>query len=387
MSQITPEENLQLLEAKIITKINEIKNQPELMSSQVYSLFLTLSNGYTEIHRYIHNKKSLYGNNINLLFPIYETILQKIEIIQNNDSKELKHLLDTATQEGHYYEFYVYDMLFSISYEKRKNLTNFEFDTIYQELISKNINLSDSFDKNLYSEVDNITREKISEAIIGLKNTIGDNLTNPNTPNNSHKNIYLETLSSINELKKLKSQVDEIKDSHEILTRIKENKAFENTYELNKGYIDEADKLYKDIKLLNRIIILLFTGIVAIITTKLALIFFLQEFFKDIYNFLTYLSLLVSASALITYLIKERSRLIKLHDFFNLTALKLSTLPQYMRELDSNQRQDLIINLSSGFFLGSDKLLIEPNQQQNNHNDNLTKIASDILKLVNDQKK
>lgn len=386
-SDITPEEDLQLLEAKIITQINEIKNQKEMMSIDIFNVFLTLSNGFVGINRYVNNKKTLYGKNIVSLLPIYENLLRKIEFIKNNDTKEIEYLLEMAIQEGHNYEFYVYDQLFAINYEKRNNLTDSEFEIIYQELIAKNINLIDIFNKNLYSDLDSNNKEKISEAIIGLKNAVGQNLVSPSEQNDSSKNVYLETLSSINELNKLRSQVEEIKDSHEILTRIKENKAYENTYELNNGYINEVDKLYKEINSLNRIIILLFSGIVAIITTKLSLIIFLEDFFKDIYNFLTYLSLLVSFSALITYLIKERSRLIRLHDFFNLTALKLRTLPQYMRELDSKQRQELIVTLSSSFFTGSDKLPQENTQQQNNLNENLPKIVADIIKIINEQKK
>lgn len=386
-SDITPEENLQLLEAKIITQINEIKNRKEMMPSDVYNLFLTISNGFVGIKRNINIKKSLYGKNLILLLPIYEEILRKIEIIKNDETKELKYLLDTAIQEGHLYELFIYDKLFAINYEKRKNITNYEFEIIHEEISSKILNLNDIFNINLYGKLDQFNKEKVSEAIIGLRNVTGENSISPNEQNDSSKNVYLETLSSINELNNLRSQVEEIKDSHEILTRIKENKAYENTYELNNGYINEVDRLYQEINSLNRIIIILFMGIVAIITTKLSLIIFLQDFFKDIYNFLTYLSLLVSFSALLTYLIKERSRLIRLHDFFNLTALKLRTLPQYMRELDSTQRQELIVALSSSFFMGSDKLPPENTNQESNLNENLPKIVADIIKLINDQKK
>ncbi|MFL9479793.1 hypothetical protein ACKEN4_11155, partial [Acinetobacter baumannii] len=72
----TPEEKLQLLEANIITQINEIKNSKEMMSSDVYNLFLTFSNGFVGINRYINNKKTLYGKNIVLILPIYETLLR-----------------------------------------------------------------------------------------------------------------------------------------------------------------------------------------------------------------------------------------------------------------------------------------------------------------------
>ncbi|MFD2013739.1 hypothetical protein ACFSHO_10660 [Acinetobacter vivianii] len=172
-----------------------------------------------------------------------------------------------------------------------------------------------------------------------------------------------------------------------MLTKIKENKAIENTYELQNGYQDEVANSAKEIKKLNRIIIILFFGIAAIITTKILLIIYMQELFKDIYNFLTYLSLLVTLSALITYFIKERNRLIKLHDYFNLTVLELKTLPQYMRELDSAQRKNLIINLSSSFFRGSNKFLPTNEQEQSISNTDISNIVSNTIKFLNEQKK
>uniref|UniRef100_UPI000A81B58E hypothetical protein n=1 Tax=Acinetobacter baumannii TaxID=470 RepID=UPI000A81B58E len=186
---------------------------------------------------------------------------------------------------------------------------------------------------------------------------------------------------------KLKTQVDEIKDSHEILTKIKENKAIENTYELKDGYDDEVTKLNTQICILNVVIILLFVSIIIIIAIKLYYIVLLQVFFKDIFNFLTYISLIISFSAITTYLIKERNRLIKLHDYFKLTVLELKTLPQYMNELDSTQRKDLIINLASNFFKGSNRIHANQEPSQNITNENLTKIVTDVMKLMNDQKK
>lgn len=382
----TPEEKFQLLEANIITEINEIRKNKDGVPEDLYKCFLTISNGFFSVKKFIHQRLSLYGENIILLLPIYEGILEKIIIVKTTGFAG-NNLISRDIEEGHYFDFFIYDNLFLIKYIVRNNINDSEFDLIYNDIVRKGTSLDQYFDKNLYTQLLPPLKEKFSEAIIGLKNTLADNFGNGSDLDNSKQNVYFETFKSISELNKLRSQVEEIKDSHEILTRIKENKAYENTYELNHGYIDEVDKLYKEINSLNRIIIILFIGIVAIITIKLSLIIFFEDFFRDIYNFLTYLSLLVSFSALITYLIKERSRLIRLHDFFNLTALKLRTLPQYMRELDSKQRQELIVTLSSSFFTGSDKFPPENTQQQNNLNENLPKIVADIIKIINDQKK
>lgn len=382
----TPEEKFQLLEANIITEVNEIRKNKDGVPEELYNCFLTISNGFFSVNKFIHQRLSLYGENISLLLPIYEGILEKINIVKTSGFEE-NSLMSRNIEESHYFDFFIYDNLFSIKYIVRNNLTNSEFDLLYSDITRKGISLDQYFDKNLYNELSSPLKEKLSEAIIGLKNTLADHFSNGSDLDNSKQNVYFETFKSINELNKLKTQVDEIKDSHEILTKIKENKAIENTYELKDGYDDEVTKLNTQILFLNVVIILLFISIIIIIAIKLYYIVLLQVFFKDIFNFLTYISLIISFSAITTYLIKERNRLIKLHDYFKLTVLELKTLPQYMNELDSTQRKDLIINLASNFFKGSNRIHANQESSQNITNENLTKIVTDVMKLMNDQKK
>ncbi|WP_336026322.1 hypothetical protein [Acinetobacter pittii] len=380
----TTEENLQLTEAKIVTLINQMKTNKDILSEESDRIFQIIRSSFPRVRKYIEERKNLYGENLKFSIYIYDNILNKLKIIHDNNSDSL--VLDPI-QESHYFEIHIWDEFANIEYEVRNNLSNYEFEFIWDEISNNILNLNDYSNKKLYNDISQNDKENLSKTLINLRNNLSINTNRNDELKNSNRNNYLKILESFNELNKLKSQVEEIKDSHEILTKIKENKAIENTYELQNGYQDEVNNAAKEIKNLNRIIILLFSGIAAIITTKIILIVFLQDLFNDIYNFLTYLSLLVTLSAITTYLIKERNRIIRLHDYFNLTMLELKTLPQYMRELDSTQRKNLIINLSPNFFKGSTKITSIQEQDQNISNADLTNIVSNTIKFLNEQKK
>lgn len=377
----SPEENLLLVEANIITLINNIKSDINLNTNES---FIIINRGFMGIKKIIESRKNFYGENLKFIIPIYEEILSKLKNIQN---KNLGYEIVNPMQESHYFEFNINEQLENINYEVRGNLNNHEFEYLWDEISTNRMNLEDHLTKKIYIDANRSERENLSKTIINLRNCLFTNYNNDINPRNANYETYLKIFESYTELSKLKTQVKEINDSHEILTKIKENKAIENTFELKNGYQDEVDNSAKEIKKLNRIIIILFFGIASIITTKILLIVYMEDLFKDIYNFLTYLSLLVTFSALITYFIKERNRLIKLHDYFNLTVLELKTLPQYMRELDSAQRKDLIINLSSSFFKGSNKFLPMNEQEQNINNTDISNIVSNTIKFLNEQKK
>ncbi|ENX22484.1 hypothetical protein F892_01726 [Acinetobacter vivianii] len=375
------EEKFLLIEANIITLIEDIKSDINLNSDETFKI---INRGFLGLKKRIESHKSFYGENLKSIIPIYEEIFNKLKNIQN---KNLDYGATSPIQESHYFDFHIHEQLENINYEVRGNLSNHEFEYLWDEISTNRINLEDHLNKKIYINANQSERENLSKTILNLRNSLYNNSSNGINLRNANYDTYLKIFESYTELNKLKAQVKEINDSHEMLTKIKENKAIENTYELQNGYQDEVANSAKEIKKLNRIIIILFFGIAAIITTKILLIIYMQELFKDIYNFLTYLSLLVTLSALITYFIKERNRLIKLHDYFNLTVLELKTLPQYMRELDSAQRKNLIINLSSSFFRGSNKFLPTNEQEQSISNTDISNIVSNTIKFLNEQKK
>ncbi|MEB3790451.1 hypothetical protein [Acinetobacter sp. IK40] len=383
----TVEENFQLKEAEIITIINHIKNNKELISRDGDRLFQTISSGFSSLRKSVNIKKNLYGKNLKFVIEIYNDIFSKLDAILKNDLEIIGYSMENPLQEDHYFEFTVWDVLSNIEYEVKENISNYDFDLLWDELSTKFLNFEENFSKNDYLDANITDKKNLAKIMLKLRNDLLERTSGDVKIKDLNKNTNLETLKAFSELKKLKFQLQEIKDSHEMLSKIKENVAIENTYELQNGYQDEVLNTSRKINKLNVIIVSLFSVITLLITLKIIFIIFQKDLFKDLYNFLTYLSLLLSLSALIIYFIKERNRLIKLHDYFNLTVLELKTLPQYMRELDSAQRKNLIINLSSSFFKGSNKFLPTNEQEQNISNTDISNIVSNTIKFINEQKK
>lgn len=193
------------------------------------------------------------------------------------------------------------------------------------------------------------------------------------------------TLSSIGLSDKLKK----IDNTYEILDQVNIDVTDKSVKAIESGYKDEAKKLLFPIRFLNIAIILIFILIILVISLKFyayfiqvidtdykpeGLIKFFIEIGKNPSDFIFFFSLIFSVSALETYLIKERKRLIKLKDYFLFCDLELTSMPKYMRELNLNQKQDLYINLSKNYFKGGDH---EAKPQNEN-----TDTISDVLKKV-----
>ena len=69
-----------------------------------------------------------------------------------------------------------------------------------------------------------------------------------------------------------------------------------------------------------------------------------------------------------------------------MTVLELSTMPEYMRELDSEQRNQLYIDLSANYFRGANRNP-EPSENINSSQiEGITKSISDLTNLVSEIK-
>lgn len=152
--------------------------------------------------------------------------------------------------------------------------------------------------------------------------------------------------SEIDEAKELVSEVKEISET------FKSNVTKETNKEILNTFSTTTDRLETEIKKLNNWIIFLFCSIMLMLSTKVFLILFMEDKFKDIYNFLLFLTLILSCSALLTYFIKEKNHLRKLYDFYLMKGLELNALPGYMNELTPEQRRTLIVQLAPVYFLG-----------------------------------
>lgn len=192
-----------------------------------------------------------------------------------------------------------------------------------------------------------------------------------------------------------KSTLDQIQQEKK---QINENISIGNNIELIKSYSTEATKLQKTIKCRENIILLLFGIIILLFIFKFYILFSdyhdikllgtnYINFFEKPWNLLSFLTLIFSLSALLTYFIKDRSRLIRLHNHFNLKWLELSALPHYMNELTPKQRQELYINLAPNYFKGLYPDKENNTETQNNSVDSLSKALDSILKVAQDNNK
>src|SRR5699024_8844462 len=133
-------------------------------------------------------------------------------------------------------------------------------------------------------------------------------------------------------------------------------------------------------------IILLFVSIIILVLSKIIVLSNLQSDFDiNEYKSIAYiLSLVVSISALLTYLIKEKNRLTSLHDEYKRVHLEVSSLPQYSFRLSDAQRNELTMSLANNYFTGlnSNKL-----SNENNFQDSILflKTLNDVVKNINDK--
>lgn len=172
----------------------------------------------------------------------------------------------------------------------------------------------------------------------------------------------------------IKSRTDELNKK---LTTFTNNKI---TYTFDS----ETKKISSLITRYSGTIISLFLLIISLIACKVF------KFDKNIdpYFIFCFFSLIISISALLTYLIRERKRLTTLHDHYKRTHLELEALPDYMFELSEKQRQELVTNLAKNYFTG---LSNDNKSNQSSESDNSSeavtylKILSDNIKSLNDK--
>lgn len=201
------------------------------------------------------------------------------------------------------------------------------------------------------------------------------------------------TLDQSNRIKQITKQIENaanisnsVTQVQEIAQQFKENVSKLASDSLLRLYDTEANKLEKQIYRLNFWIICCITIVILTMCLKLIFIIILSDFFKDVWNFSSFVLLIFSFSALITYLIKDRNRLIKLHNHYNLNSLELAALPSYMGELDKTQRKELYISLAPNYFRGIYPETGKTEDPQKNELESITKTINDIQKILQETK-
>ncbi|MCG5790317.1 hypothetical protein [Acinetobacter baumannii] len=309
-----------------------------------------------------------------------------------------------------------------VSYDISPKFINALYDLLNIGIIFKYKKIEEEFiyDSKIYSNIKSLYLEFDSTKIIYnfLHSNKNTNLNKEEILNSLEK-IYFELVvnnslttakkledkvlfdinqdSKINEFNNYKELLEEkLKTLNDIQDTIEEKikKANEASligvnHELLKGYDSEVTKIDRKARRLAKYIIGIFSIIIGIMSIKLYLIYdyvfnkntsYLPSI-KDHYILFAIFSFIISLVALLTYFIKERSRLLKLHDHFNLNKLELIALPKYMGEFDSNSRIELYKALAQNYFRGA-----YPNKDEKNDlNTNVTTIKSvaDLLKTIN----
>lgn len=147
---------------------------------------------------------------------------------------------------------------------------------------------------------------------------------------------------SLNEIANLKQKEVEVK--REI--------AAQSNYKLQQIFDNEAEKMKPQITWLHRIIVFLFCFLIAIIFLAACMIFL-----KKIQNvseyYVLYLSTFLTITALLSYLIREKNRIVKYQHYCQISYLEISALSDYTAQLnDKGKSEELKVQLAHRYFQG-----------------------------------
>lgn len=192
-------------------------------------------------------------------------------------------------------------------------------------------------------------------------------------------------VQSVRILEEIKEQRDQINENFSVILNS----------DLLKGYDKETRRLGRKIIFLSFVIFVLFLTIIGLFIFKFKNLYNyfyeipksnIPNFFENPWYLLSFFTLIFSISALLTYLIKDRNRLIKLYDHFNLNWLELSAMPKYMAELSPDERKYLYITLAPTYFKGFYPSKDAPSEIQKVDIDSISKFLDSISKISQDFK-
>jgi hypothetical protein len=364
--------------------INISRDYEQFYDGILFHRFEEIKEGFGKFVSTANTRKNLIGPELGQLVQILESLydqlsnihqsiavvapesefLDSLNYLANNSDKTYLHILD------------------HIRYIVIETLSDSEFSILTDEIKRKGISIESHIALDTYKNAKPNQKNEISKILIEIRNLL---ISQSNDEYRFRIESKIGEIDTIVELINLKDNIKEIKDSSEILKQIKENVSIENNKNLNNGYAEEAKTLKTRIDKLELYIVVLFTTIIVAIAFKIIFLLFNLDNFSNIYNFLTFISLILSCSALIAYFVKDRNRLIKLHDHYKMNVLEISTMPEYMRELDKEQRQQLIIDLSNNYFRGANHSQ-ECSNEKTSELEGLKSTISDIAKMVSDIK-
>lgn len=340
-----------------------------------------IEDGFKLLNETIAERKKLFGPNISLVVNQLDSILGIILKINRDISKNAP--LDVFLREfntlANNFDIYYIKEIKNIDYIYSEYLDDYDFKVLYNEIINRGCSIETDIPQEVFFNADKNSKTFILKNLIEIKNII----TKPKT-----SEPYLEILLFTEQLKAITEVYnlnERTKDTNKAVSQNISNRIKENTSGLDEIYKNNANILDKKIDDLNKIILILFIIIIFFIVIKLGLTLFYYNEFTKIYNLIPFVSLIIACSALLTYLIKDRNRLIKLYTHYDMCHRELSTLPEYMRELDLDQRKKMYIDLSINYFRGGN-LNNEATTNNKSEIETIKTSISDLAKIVSEIK-
>ncbi|MFX9733903.1 hypothetical protein ABTP23_03530 [Acinetobacter baumannii] len=326
----------------------------------------------------------LYGEFIgtNDLGKIYEDLNKLLGLIENISNTPINNTKDKVSISGEILE--TIRNLINIKELTFYNNSNVSPNSILNLFSLVNSRIEAFTDINISNIISNATLlelQQIIEALINIHNGGVDSPYLAREVVRAHK-----VFQSINERLRKIEVTESIENLEEKAVEIKENIGLNSNDLLIDVFKNAACTDNKKILAYN---IFIFGIFILSLISLFYLIYqsIFTETFKNPLNFHFYgfyISFFLFLSGLLTYLIKERKRLLNHKYYCTITYLELSALPMYTLQLnDKNKQDDLIIHLGERYFKG-------PNLSGSNNNDTSTNITtsklSEVIKLAQEVK-
>lgn len=361
-------DNLSPFQIDIINKIKDLQNII-LSLSYNFNSFCTLTENF-------HDDK--LKENLNLIFENLKTLKRYLELNESD-----KKILDSISV----IEMNIKTLEYSyrIDIPALKNFDNKE----YYEILLNNINSNlDKNDKILLSydefhSLPNKTKINIYKKLILLRNLVLKNNFDP-----INKDLLIDSINNlINQNENIITSINLVKNLEETAHNININISEKNNHKILQAFESEAKDLKENIDNLNYLVFSIFAIIIITLILKGILSIFLDYAFRDLYNIFIFLTIVLSMSGLLTYVIKERARNVKLYDFYKRRYLELNALPEFISELTPEDRRYLIKELTHTYFNGDQGTTQGINNESkiteiNKHTEELKKMIENIQGII-----
>lgn len=336
----------------------------------------------SRLHQIIKFSVFLSSDDINNIYENLEEITNLIDVLNNSPIIDVKQRDQTENK--------LYDLI-----NKIPEVENLPFN------YSNNINPKQLFEliKTIKSKNKVFNKLNIEEIISNSKVSEIERIINKfilihnGYKNNSDNQIILgEIIEAYKILEDISNRVNNekisksIEESQDQLLQIREYVGVSENSDLFEAFKTKAESFSWKIIIYNIFILMLFT----IIISGLFLLVFLMIFNKD-FNYIqeiqfygAYISLFLFLSGLITYLIKERTRLLKYQHYCQITYLELAAIIPYTNGIkDTNKAEDLKIHLADRYFQGPNQ---GPNSTSTGSEDVSISKLNEIIKILQDVK-